>query len=235
MVFGPMKNFIKLFLFIFISIVIFSCKKNKTDYSCDNVQTIQTDFASPYNDWFNELPSDNSSYLNIISSDSLSDAFDLVKYNDYIDDFTLSNFVQNDDPCTKYNFEYTYMDYKSSIYDFVMRVMLVQMNDGVHIRIDDNSSQKYGYIFMDYNISTSSASNIIFFESGAQTSTYKPSIEIIPSLTSNNIMYQYVYKITNNLTLNEGNKFDVTTFYIDQYWGLIKFTQKCGDTWDVEF
>jgi hypothetical protein len=229
MVFAVMNNFKNILFFIFISLMISSCHRHE---QCDP-QHLNLDLAGPYNGWFDNLPSTDNYSINILSSDSLTDAFQFEKYVGYCDEYPFNDFMHYDDPCIYYQFGNIQLSYFSSIYRFSARVMVLQMDDGPHLRIEDNSSSKYAYIFMDYNIITDTPNNIIYSIDGKQTSPYKISVEIVPTVISNNFEFHNVYKITDNLTLNEGNNFDITVFYIDTTDGLIKFEQKCGTIWDI--
>ncbi len=217
-------------LFLIITHV-FSCRKKSV---CEH-QNVQLNLESPYNNWYSNLSSNNvdGNYFSIISNSGLTDAFRYEKHSGYISDFHVRDFFQNDDPCTTWEFAYIYLTYYSNIYKFLIDLRVLQMNDGVHLQINDYGSPKYGYIFMDYNITNNTESNIIYSENGKETSTYKISVDIINEITSNNITYYNVYKITNNLSLNEGSSFDITIIYIDKDNGMIKFEQKNGTIWDI--
>jgi hypothetical protein len=226
MVFAVMKYYLNILLLIITFLFISSCNK-KTDY-CEPQYTIK-DFVSPYDTWFENLPLTYNTYFNIISVDSLSDAFHFEKYNGYQNEV-----IQDNDPCFQNRYENVSLYYSSNIYRFSINICLQQMNDGIHFFIRDNGSLKYDYIEMNYNITTDTEYNITYYENGSQTSTNKVSVEIIPSVISNNIEYFNVYKITNNLTLNEGNNFDISVIYIDTMQGIVQFGQKCGTIWDIE-
>ena len=198
-------------------------------------ETVKVDLKNPYNSWFSEfsLEFNHDAYFNIQSNTGLTDAIHYEKSTGYIPDFNVDEIYTDNEPCINYKFENIRLGYYSSFFNYQLSVRLIQVNDDVFINVNDNGSTKYGYIFMNYNITKNAGNKIVYFEGGKKISDYIVEVETESVVLSNNIEYYDVLKITNNLTLNEGNNFDITTIYIDSSFGIIKFVQKSGDIWDV--
>lgn len=224
--------------FLLLGILILglsACGRGVKESPCtEYLQTLELEGADT--NWFSRIRDNRlgTKYFDIKSSNGLTDVMSYDSYEGYFSNDILSDFLKKDLPCHLYDFEFRLIDYSSSLYEFYFDIKIIQTNEGLYLYIRDYNSSKFDLMYMNYNIVTKEKFNIIYIKGGKKISDYAIEVELISEIEIDSVIYQEVFKITNTMIVEEGKSEDITDYYIDKYFGLIKFKLKSGVYWDVE-
>jgi hypothetical protein len=116
--------------------------------------------------------------------------------------------------------------YKSSLYSNNFFIRLQQDKDTSWFYLQDPSS--------DFFIKLTDTSSGDFYWKREKTG-YPVKIEVLTTFSVAGISYSPVYKITNTMAQAKGKPEDYVSYYFHMAKGLIRFEQKNGAFWEMEF
>lgn len=135
--------------------------------------------------------------------------------------------LPGEDPNCGVHGEELNLHYASTLYSNDFNIIISQ-TDSTRFHLDEGEH----YSSIGVNL-TDTTSGPVYFEGEYVADSVR--IEVLTSVGAGGIFYSPVYKISNLYTARHGEPADIVTYYLQTRQGLIRFDQKDGIYWEVDF